>query len=38
MTPLPDNLASLDIGMKHLDRRGAEFDKRSESDEAGWWI
>ncbi len=22
MTPLPDDLASLDIGMKHLDRRG----------------
>jgi hypothetical protein len=38
MTPLPDNLASLNIGMKYLDRRGAETDERSESDEVGWWI
>jgi hypothetical protein len=22
MTPLPDNLASLDIGMRHLDQEG----------------
>ena len=38
MTPLPDDRASLDVWMKHLDRRGAETDEQSESGEAGWWI
>jgi hypothetical protein len=36
-TPLPDNLASLDAGMKHLARRGGETVERSETVETGWW-
>jgi hypothetical protein len=35
MTPLPDNLASLDIGMRHLERRGGRPVRLASAGRAG---